>query len=74
MRYYSVLAISMQTRLVYIINIATPCKKKDAQIWAKQQEVKQGYKTIIIAESKEFMNHNWVEKFNLQNLKKGGVL
>lgn len=74
MRYYSVLFISLETGLVYIINIATPCKKKDAQIWAKQQEVKNGYKTIIIAESNQFMNHNFVAKFNLANIKKGGVL
>lgn len=75
MRYYSILAINLNTMLVYKIDIPLPCTKKEALVYAEQKRIKEQLIPIVIAETKEFKNLDKLIKFNYKLLReqKGGV-
>ena len=74
MRYYSVILININAGLIEIRDIGTPCTKKEAQQYAKNQAFAKNSFILCILETKEIIDRKALEKFNLKNLKKGGVL
>ena len=74
MRYYSVILININAGLIEIYDITTPCIKKEAQRCAKNQAFARNSFILCIIETKEIIARRALEKFNLINLKKGGVL
>ena len=74
MRYYSTILININTGLIEIWDISTPCTKKEAQRYAKNQEFAKNSFILCTIETKEIIDRRALEKFNLNNLKKGGVL
>ena len=74
MRYYSVILININTGLIEILDIGTPCKKKEAQRYAKNQAFAKNSFILCTIETKEIIDRKALEKFNIKNLKKGGVL
>ena len=74
MRYYSTILININTGLIQIRDIGTPCTKKEAQRYAKNQASETNSFILCTIETKEIINRSALEKFNLKNLKKGGVL
>ena len=74
MRYYSVILININAGLIEICDIGTPCRKKEAQIYAKNQALAKNCFILCIIETKEIINKLSLMKFNIKNLKKGGVL
>lgn len=74
MRYYSVILININAGLIEIWNIGTPCTKREAQKCAKNQALAKNCFILCIIETKEIVDRKALEKFNIKNLKKGGVL
>ena len=74
MRYYSVILININTGLIEIRDIGTPCTKREAQKYAKNQSFATNSFILCTLETKEIIDRRALEKFNLKNLKKGGVL
>ena len=74
MRYYSVILININRGVIEILDIGTPCTKKEAQRWAKNQAFAKNSFILSTIETKEIIDRRALEKFNLKNLKKGGVL
>lgn len=74
MRYYSVILININRGVIEICDIATPCTKKEAQKYARHLEVTKNYSILCTIETKEIINRIALIKFNIENLKKGGVL
>jgi hypothetical protein len=74
MRYYSVILINISAGLIEIHDIGTPCTKREAQRYAKNQAFAKNCFILCIIETKEITDRRALEKFNLKNLKKGGVL
>lgn len=74
MRYYSVILININKGVIEICDIGTPCKKKEAQIYAKNQASTRNCSILCIIETKEIIDKLSLLKFNLKNLKKGGVI
>ena len=74
MRYYSIILININTRLIEIWDIGTPCTKKEAQRYAKNQAFAKNCFILCVIETKEIIDRKALEKFNLKNLKEGGVL
>ncbi len=74
MRYYSVILININRGVIEIWDIKTPCTKKEAQRCAKNQAVTKNCFILCTIETKEIMDRLALAKFNLKNLKKGGVL
>ena len=74
MRYYSVILININAGLIEIWNIGTPCTKRDAQKIAKNKAFDKNCFILCTIETKEIIDRRALEKFNLKNLKKGGVL
>ena len=74
MRYYSTILININTGLIEICDIGTPCTKKEAQRFAKNQSFAKNSFILCTIETKEIIDRRALEKFNLKNLKKGGVL
>lgn len=74
MRYYSTILININTGLIEIWDISTPCTKKEAQRYAKNQAFAKNSFILCTIETKEIIDKRALEKFNLNNLKKGGVL
>ena len=73
MRYYSVILININAGLIEIWDIGTPCTKKEAQRYAKNQSFAKN-RSYRDWETKEIIDRLALMKFNLKNLKKGGVL
>lgn len=74
MRYYSIILININAGLIEIRDIRTPCTKREAQIIAKNQAFARNSFVLCVIETKEVIDRKALEKFNLKNLKKGGVL
>lgn len=74
MRYYSAILININEGLIEIWNIGSPCTKKEAQRCAKNQAFAKNSFILCVIETKEIIDRKALEKFNLENLKKGGVL
>lgn len=74
MRYYSVILIDINKGVIRIQDIGTPCTKKEAQKYAKDQAFAENSFILCIIETKEITDRLALAKFNLKNLKKGGVL
>ena len=74
MRYYSVLLINMNAGLIEIRDIGIPCTKREAQRYAKNQAFANNSFILCVLETKEIIDRKALEKFNIKNLKKGGVL
>lgn len=74
MRYYSVILININAGLIEIQDIGTPCTKKEAQKYAKNQAVAKNSFILCTIETKEIIDRKALEKYILKNLKKGGVL
>lgn len=74
MKYYSTILININTGLIEIWDIGTPYTKREAQKYAKNQAVAKNSFILCIIETKEIIDRKALEKFNLKNLKKGGVL
>lgn len=74
MRYYSIILININTRLIEIWDIGTPCTKKEAQRYAKNRAFAKSCFILCVIETKEIIDRKALEKFNLKNLKEGGVL
>lgn len=74
MRYYSTILININTGLIEIWDIGTPCTKKEAQRYAKNKAFAKNSFILCTIETREIIDRKALEKFNLKNLKKGGVL
>lgn len=74
MRYYSVILININRGVIEIQDIGTPCTKKEAQIYAKNQACAKNCFILCTIETKEITDRLALARFNLKNLKKGGVL
>lgn len=74
MRYYSVILININRGVIEICDIGTPCRKKEAQKYAKNQAFAKNCFILCIIETKELIDRLALLKFNLKNLTKGGVL
>ena len=74
MRYYSIILININAGLIEIWDIGTPCTKREAQRIAKNQAFAKNSFILCTIETKEIIDRRALEKFNLKNLKKGGVL
>lgn len=74
MRYYSVILININKGVIEICDIGTPCTKKEAQKYAKNQAFAKNCSILCTIETKEIIGRIALIKFNLKNLKKGGVL
>ena len=74
MRYYSVILININTGLIEIWDISTPFTKKEAQKYARIQAFSRKCSILCTIETKEIIDRKALEKFNLNNIKKGGVL
>lgn len=74
MRYYSVILININAGLIEIHDIGTPCTKREAQKYAKKQSFAKNNFILCTIETKEIVDRRALERFNLKNLKKGGVL
>lgn len=74
MRYYSVILINSNRGVIEICDIGTPCTKKEAQKYAKNQAFAKNCSILCTIETKEIIDRIDLIKFNLKNLKKGGVL
>lgn len=74
MRYYSVILVNINAGLIEIRDIGTPCTKKEAQRYAKNQAFTKNCFILCILETKEIIDRKALEKFNIKNLKKEGVL
>lgn len=73
MRYYSVILINTNAGLIEIYDIPTPCTKREAQRYAKNQAFTRDNYILCLIETKEIIARRALEKFNLNNLKKGDV-
>lgn len=74
MRYYSIILINMERGVIEIQDIGTPCTKREAQIYAKNQAFAKNCFILCTIETREIIDRSALVKFNLKNLKKGGVL
>lgn len=74
MRYYSVISININKGVIEIWDIGTPCTKREAQRYAKNQAFAKNCFILCTIETKEIINRLALVKFNLKNLKEGGVL
>lgn len=74
MRYYSTILININRGIIEIMDIGTPCTKKEAQKYAKNQAFTKNCFILCIVETREITNRLALTRFNLKNLKKGGVL
>lgn len=74
MRYYSVILININAGLIEICDISIPCTKKEAQRYAKNQAFARNSYILCLIETKEIIARGALERFNLKNLEKGGVL
>lgn len=74
MRYYSVILININRGVIEIWDIGTPCTKREAQRYAKNQAFAKNCFILCTIEKKEIIDRLALAKFNLKNLKKGGVL
>lgn len=73
MRYYSVILINIDARLIEIWDISTPCTKREAQKYAKNKAFTRNSFILCIIETKEIIARTALKIFNLKNLEKGGV-
>ena len=71
MRYYSIILININRGVIEICDIGTPCTKKEAQKYAKNQAFAKNCFILCIIETKEIIDKSALIKFNLENLKKG---
>ena len=74
MRYYSAILININAGVIEICDIGTPCRKKEAQRYAKNQAFAKNSFILCVIETKEIIDKSALMKFNVKNLKKGGVL
>lgn len=74
MRYYSVILVNINAGLIEIWDISTPCTKREAQRYAKNQAFAKNSFILCTIETKEITDRKALEKFNIKNLKKGGVI
>ena len=74
MRYYSAILININAGSIEIWDIGTPCTKKEAQRHTKNQASAKNSFILCVLETKEIIDRKALERFNLKNLKKGGVL
>ena len=74
MRYYSVILVNINAGLIEIWDISTPCTKREAQRYAKNQASAKNSFILCTIETKEITDRKALEIFNLKNLEKGGVL
>nr|DAH91263.1 MAG TPA: hypothetical protein [Microviridae sp.] len=74
MRYYSIILININRGVIEIYDIGTPCTKSQAQQCAKNQASAKNCFILCTIEKKEITDRLALARFNLKNLKKGGVL
>lgn len=74
MRYYSVILININRGIIEIWDIGAPCTKKEAQKYANNKAITKNCFILCLIETREIKDRIALEKFNLKNLKKGGVL
>lgn len=74
MRYYSVILININRGVIEIQDIRTPCTKKEAERYAKNQASAKNCFILCTIETKEIIDRLALARFNLKNLIKGGVL
>lgn len=74
MRYYSVILININRGVIEIYDIGTPCTKREAQKYAKNQAFAKKCSILCTIETKEIIDRLALLKFNVENLTKGGVL
>lgn len=74
MRYYSVILININAGIIEIKDIGTPCTKKEAQRYAINQAYAKDCFILCTIETKDIISKRALEKFNIKNLEKGGVL
>ena len=73
MRYYSTIIINLNQNLIKIYDLATPCTKKEAALWAKNQERKDAGIILCTIETKEIVGRNALKRFNLKNIQRKEV-
>ena len=74
MRYYSVILININRGVIEIWDIGTPYTKQEANRWAKIQASTKNCFILCVIETKGIVDRPALAKFNLKNLKEGGVL
>lgn len=74
MRYYSIILININAGLIEIWDIGTPCTKREAQRYAKNQAFARNCFILCTIETKEIIARTALKIFNLKNVEKGGVL
>lgn len=74
MKYYSVILININRGVIEISDIGAPCTKREAQKYAYHQVAAKNCFLLCVIETKEIRDRLALAKFNLKNLKKGGVL
>lgn len=74
MRYYSVILININKGVIEIWDIGAPCTKREAQKYAYNHAIAKNCFLLCTIETKEIRDRLALDKFNLKNLKKGGVL
>lgn len=74
MRYYSVILININRGVIEIWDIKTPYTKREAQRYAKNKALAENCFILCTIETKEIIDRLSLQKFNLKNLKKGGIL
>ena len=72
--YGEAILININAGLIEIWDIGTPCTKREAQNYAKRQSFAKNSFILCTIETKEIIDRKALEKFNIKNLKKGGVL
>lgn len=73
MRYYSTIIINLNQNLIKIYDLAIPCTKKEAIMWAKNQERIDAGVILCTIETKEIVGRNALQRFNLKNIQRKEV-
>lgn len=74
MRYYSVILIDINEGLIKIQDIQTPCTKREAERYAKNEALRKNCSILCTIQTNEIIDRSALTKFNIKNLKKGGIL
>ena len=74
MRYYTIIMIDFNTGTIELWDIPTPYTKIEAQRYAEMKASIKKSSILCIIETMEIQDRDALERFNLKNLEKGGIL
>ena len=74
MRYYSVILININRGVIEICDIGTPCTKREAQKYAKNQSFAKNCFILCTIETKEIIDRLALMKFNLKICRKPALI